>query len=109
MIDIKSYSHLAQSMPKGKGLSSADAMNMSAKALGTYVTNQFVGELMKNMPTNTVMGGGFAEDMYKSYLVQAISEQIGSKDGFGFEKLFHKKLNIAGKKEKNHEPIDIVI
>ncbi len=109
MMDVKSYTNLAQTVSKGKGLSAADAMQMSAKTLGTYVTNQFVGELMKNMPTNTVIGGGFAEDMYKSYMVQAISEQIGAKDGFGFEKLFHKKLNVAAKKEKNHESIDIVI
>ncbi len=114
MLDIKAYSNLAGMMSQGKNVSAQAALNMSSKALSTYVTTQFIGEMMKNIEVNKLMGGGFAEEMYRSYLVEAIAEQVALKDGFGIERAFQKKLNDvrtpykkSTKKENDHASIDL--
>jgi Rod binding domain-containing protein len=71
-----------------------------AKEFETVYIQQMLKEIYKDAPLNPETGGGYAEEMYRQLLVEALAKEIAKKNGMG---IANKLVDDINKKQNFHD------
>lgn len=64
----------------------------AAEAFEAIFLSQMLAPMFKGIPTDTIMGGGHAEKIYRSMMVEEIGKSIARAGGVGIADSVHREL-----------------
>ncbi|MFA7637882.1 MAG: rod-binding protein [Parvibaculum sp.] len=73
----------------------SDPMWKAAQEFEAVMLAQMFDHMFKGLETNTLFGGGHAESIYRSFLMQTIGEAVAKSGGVGIAELIHRDMARA--------------
>jgi flagellar protein FlgJ len=73
----------------------SDPMWKAAQEFEAVMLAQMFDHMFKGLETNTLFGGGHAESVYRSFLMQTIGETVAEGGGIGIAELIHRDMARA--------------
>jgi flagellar protein FlgJ len=72
-----------------------DPIRKAAQEFEALMLAQMFDHMFKGLETNTLFGGGHAESIYRSFLMQTIGEAVAESGGIGIAELIHRDMARA--------------
>lgn len=91
----------AQRMPKVGPDAMPEQIRQAAKQFEAVFVTQMLEPMFESVSTDGMFGGGHAESVYRSFLVQEIGEQIADQGGFGIAESVAREMLALQEAQSN--------
>ena len=80
-LDLARYANTVQAPHAPKG--NARAMDKAARDFEAVFVGQMLEQMWSGVPTDGMFGGGSAEGVFRSLMIQSVGQQIANNGGIG--------------------------